>query len=207
MFEYVFCWTNDKQEGRQNGHRLSVFSCGHSNLYHPISYKFHIWITVIKLWPKFEYRCCPMNDNQDGCQNGRHLWSVCTCGHINLVIFQMSYMDYFDQTLSNMGSVRRTINKMVEKIATACLFSLVDTLTESFSITGFPSNFIYDLLVSNSGPSSNKRFVRWTIHFNQDGSQNCRRTWSVCTSGHSYLVIYLPVAFKLHIWITLIKCN
>ena len=43
-----------------------------------------------------------------------------------------SYMDCFNQTLAQvlkMGFVRRTINKMADKMATACWFALVDTLT------------------------------------------------------------------------------
>ena len=46
---------------------LSVLFCAHSNLviYHSIASKFHIiWITYIKLSPKFEYDFCPMNENQ-----------------------------------------------------------------------------------------------------------------------------------------------
>ena len=50
-FEYGFCPTNDNQDGQQNGHCLSVCSCGHSTLviYYLIASKFHIWITFIKL--------------------------------------------------------------------------------------------------------------------------------------------------------------
>ena len=66
----------------QNGQGLSVCTCGHSNLhvviYHLISSKFHKWI--FKPSPKFEYGCCPMNNNQDGSQDGSWL-SVGTCGH------------------------------------------------------------------------------------------------------------------------------
>ena len=52
--------------------------------------KIHIWITFIKLSPKFEYGFCQTNDNQDGGQNGCHL-SVCTCGHLLPEFFQISY--------------------------------------------------------------------------------------------------------------------
>ena len=50
------------EDGWQNGHHLSVFTCGHSTLviYYMIASKFHIWITFIKLAPKFEYGLCPM---------------------------------------------------------------------------------------------------------------------------------------------------
>ena len=33
-------------------------------LYHPISSKFHAWITLIKLSLKFEYKFCPMSNNK-----------------------------------------------------------------------------------------------------------------------------------------------
>ena len=44
-----FCLSNNNQDSYQNGRFLSVCICGHFNLfsYHPISSKFHIWIT----WP------------------------------------------------------------------------------------------------------------------------------------------------------------
>ena len=38
-------------------------------IFHPISSKVHIWITLINLSPMFEYRFSPMNGNQDGYQN------------------------------------------------------------------------------------------------------------------------------------------
>ena len=55
------------------------------------------------------YQTLGLSDNQDGHQNGRHL-SVYTFDHSNLVIyhqlghlshnfFQISYMDYFHQTI------------------------------------------------------------------------------------------------------------
>ena len=42
---------SDIQDGHQNGRHLSVNTYGHSSLviYHPISSKFHIWTTFIKL--------------------------------------------------------------------------------------------------------------------------------------------------------------
>ena len=50
-FEYKFSLTNDNQDGQQNGRRLSICFCGQSTLiiYYPITSKFHIWITFIKL--------------------------------------------------------------------------------------------------------------------------------------------------------------
>ena len=99
QFEYKFSPTNDNQDGRQNGHRLSICFCCQSTLiiYYPITSKFHIKLLV-----------CPITkmatkNNQNGRQNGRHL-SVYTCGHSNLAIyhpifFQISYIDYFHQTI------------------------------------------------------------------------------------------------------------
>ena len=50
-FEYKYSLTNDNQDGRQNGHRLSICFYGQSILiiYYTITSKFHIWITFIKL--------------------------------------------------------------------------------------------------------------------------------------------------------------
>ena len=50
-FEYKFSLTKDNQDGRQNGRSLSICFCGQSTLivYYPITSKFHIWITFIKL--------------------------------------------------------------------------------------------------------------------------------------------------------------
>ena len=55
--EYGFCPMNDYQDDQQNGHRLSVCSAGHPTLviYYLIASIFRIWITFIKLSPKFEY--------------------------------------------------------------------------------------------------------------------------------------------------------
>ena len=57
---------SNNQDGCQNGRRLSVYTCGHSNLviYHPISSKFHIWTSFIKLLFMCDYGYCPMNDYQ-----------------------------------------------------------------------------------------------------------------------------------------------
>ena len=79
------------RDGRQNGRHLSVCTCGHFNVvnYHPISSKFHLWITLIKLLPKFEHGFCPMNNNHNFSQNGRHLWLVGICAHSNLLIYHL----------------------------------------------------------------------------------------------------------------------
>ena len=75
--------TNDDQDGRQNGHHLSVCTCGHSTLviYYPIYSKF-----IYGLLPSNSGSSSNMhgllqaNDNLDGRQNGRRrsvplLWS------------------------------------------------------------------------------------------------------------------------------------
>ena len=60
----------------------SIHACSNLVFYQPISYKFQIWITSIKLPSKFKYGFLLMSDNQ----NGPHL-SVFTCGHSILVIY------------------------------------------------------------------------------------------------------------------------
>ena len=84
-------------------HLLPVLFCGHSYsvIYHLISSKYHVWITFIKLSPKFKYEFCQMSNKQNGVQIVRRL-SLCLCGHSNLVIynrisskFTTCNMDYF----------------------------------------------------------------------------------------------------------------
>ena len=69
---------SDNQDGRQNGGHLSVYTFGHSNLviYHPISSKFHIWATFIKLLFMSEYAFCQIIDYQNFCQNGYPLFAA-----------------------------------------------------------------------------------------------------------------------------------
>ena len=64
---------------KQDGHHLSVCTCGHSTLiiYNLISSKFHVW-TTIKLLFMSEYEFCLMNDNHDCRQNG---YPFFTAGH------------------------------------------------------------------------------------------------------------------------------
>ena len=68
----------------QDGRHLSVCTCGHSNLiiYHPISSKFYMLVTLIKLFRSSSI----MGFVQDDRQNGRRL-SVCICGHSTFVIY------------------------------------------------------------------------------------------------------------------------
>ena len=142
-------------------------SRGHSNLviFNQISSKFHIWVASIKLSFKFKYGFCPMNNNQDGLQNGCRL-SVCSCGHSTLVIYYPIASKFhiwitLIKLLPNFENGLFPITKMSPKMATACHFALVDTLTKSF-ITQFLPNFIYELS-PNYCSFLNMGFVWWTI--------------------------------------------
>ena len=110
-----------------------------------------------------------MNDIQDGCQNSRHLWSVCTWGHSNLVIYHPVSSNFIYGLLSSNSFPRLTVEifrwivtKMATKMAAPCQFAHVDTLTWSF-ITQFLPNFIYGLLSWNYCSCLNIGFVLWTI--------------------------------------------
>ena len=135
-FECGVSPTNDNRYGRQNGRRLSVCSCGHSHLviYHPISSKCNIQITLNKRWPELEYTFCPMNINKDGCQNGRRLWLVCTCRHSKLVIYHTVASKFHIRIALIKGSPNLEhgfcpITEMATKIAATYRFALVDILT------------------------------------------------------------------------------
>ena len=62
---------SDNQDGSQNGHHLSVYTCGHSILviYHPIS-------SIYGLLFMSEYGFSLMNDYQDFRQNGYPLFAA-----------------------------------------------------------------------------------------------------------------------------------
>ena len=64
----------------------NLLSWSLSVIFYWISSKFHVWIALIKLVFKFEYKCSPRNNIQDGRQNGRHL-SICFCGQSTLIIY------------------------------------------------------------------------------------------------------------------------
>ena len=87
-FEYGFCLTNDKQDGRQNDRHLSVCTCGHSTLviYYPIASKFHKNGLLLSNSRSRQVRIWALSKNQDGRKNGHHVL-ICTCGHSNLVIY------------------------------------------------------------------------------------------------------------------------
>ena len=67
----IFRWTITKMATKMVA-RLSVCICEHSYLviYHPMSSKFHIWTTFIKLLFMSENWFCLMNNNQGERQNG-----------------------------------------------------------------------------------------------------------------------------------------
>ena len=75
-----------------------------------------------------------MNSNQDGCQNGRRLWSVCTCGHSKLVIYH-TVASKFNIWIALIKSSPKfehgfcPITKMATKMAATYRFALVDVLT------------------------------------------------------------------------------
>ena len=102
-------------------------------IYYPISSKFHIWITFIKLciWA--------WSANQNGLQNGTNL-SVCTCGLLVILIspdfFQISYLLFLSYSWPSFeyGFCPMNDNKMAAKMAVYDQFALVETLSLSFII-------------------------------------------------------------------------
>ena len=143
--------------------------CGHSDLviYHPISSKFHIHVlsTFFKLWPKFEYRLCQLKNNQDGCQNGPCLWSICPCVHSNLVIYHRVaskfhiWITFITCPSSNTCFVwePRWLSKWPPPIS---LHLWLSNLVIYHLIS---SKFHIWITLSNFCPSLNMGFVRWTI--------------------------------------------
>ena len=141
---------------------------GHSNslIFNQIYSKFHVWIASINFSFKFEYGFCPLSDNQDGGQNGRHisisavmvtLTQSFLIGFLPNFIYgllQILYMDCFNQV--QYGFCPTSDNQDGPHIS---ISAVVVTLTQSFLI-GFLPNFIYGLLPSTSHSSSNTGFVR-----------------------------------------------
>ena len=76
---------------------------------------------------KFKYKFSPMNDNQDGRQNGRRL-SVCTGGQSTLIIYYQITSKFHIWITFTKLSVCQII-KMAAKMATTYQFTFVDTLT------------------------------------------------------------------------------
>ena len=152
-----------------------------------------------KLRPRFKYRFRPMNDNQDGCQNCRRL-SVWTCGHSNLVCFQISHLDYFYQMLAQ---VRTWVLSHNQDGRQNGHHLSVDPCGHSNLVICHPIFFQIseELLLSKSRPNVKMDFVR--LNDNHDGCQN-GSLWPVCTCA--LLFSYLSPNFsKFHIRITFIK--
>ena len=82
--------------------------------------------------------------------------------------------------------------------------AVVVTLAYSFFF-GFLPIFIYGLLPSNPGTSSNMSFVRQTITKMADKMATAYQFASIRCCGHSYLVIFLRISSNFHKWIASIK--
>ena len=88
-------------------------------IYYPIASKFHIWVTFIKLSPKFKYGLCPITKVAAK--------MAATCGHSNLVIYH---------PISSKFHILITFIKLLHKFEygywlmnTYGQLALVDTLT------------------------------------------------------------------------------
>ena len=92
---------------------------------------------------------------------------------------------------------------MADKMAAACPFALVRCCGHSnlVILIGFLPNFIYGLLPSNPGSSSNMSFVQQKITKMATACQFA----SVHCCGHSNLVIFNRISSKFHIWFASIK--
>ena len=97
-----------------------------------------------------------------------HFASVGCCGHSNLVIFNPIHPNFINSLLisnpdssSNMSVFRQTITKVANKMAAAYQYASVRCCGHSYLVIliEFLPNFIYGLLPSNPGLSSNMSFV------------------------------------------------
>ena len=143
-------WTDKtaRQTRNINNKNAKAWLAGHSNLviYQPIPSKFHAWITLFKLSPKFEWKFCPMNVNK--------MAAACRFALVDTLIklfitwfFQITCHQTFSQP-STVGIGRWTIIKMATQMAATCQFECVDNnLTWSFIIQFLP-NFINGLFLS-----------------------------------------------------------
>ena len=140
----------------------------------------------------FEYGFCPIWPTK---------WLPMVCLHLWRLTYHLS-PDFFmhELLLSNHKFCPMDDNKMAANMAAPCRFALVDTLIWLF-ITQFLSNYMHGLLSSNF-PKLNFGYCR--MNDNQVGCTN-GNCLSVCTCGHSNLVIYHQISSKFHIWTTFIK--
>ena len=107
-FEYEFCPANDSQDGRQNGCRQSVCTHVHPTLviYYLITSEFHVWVTFIKLSPKFKYGLFQLTKMASKMAS-LHLWTL-LLSHLSPDFFQISYLLLLSYTgpTSNMDFFR-----------------------------------------------------------------------------------------------------
>ena len=129
-----------------------------------------------------------------------YLWRL-QLSHLSPDFFQISYMNYFYQTLtkSEWKYCPMNDNKMAAKMAAFCRFALqFSYLSPDF----FQITYNISITFIKLFPKINCGYC--PMNFNQDGCSNGHRL-SVCTCGHSNLVIYHPIYSKFHIWTTSIK--
>ena len=130
--------------------------------------------------------------------------SVHCCGHSNLVIFNPISFIFHIWFASikfsfkfEYGFCPTTITKMADKVVAAYQYAFYHShllhVPDCFRISYM--DYFYQTLTL---------FWIWALSDNQDGRQNGRHL-SVCTCGHSNLVIYRLVSSKFHIWTTFMK--
>ena len=90
---------------------------------------------------------------------------------------------------------------MADKMAAAYQFASVRSSGHSnlFILIGFLQKFIYGLLLSNPGSSSNMSFVRETITKMADKIAATYQFAFASCCGHSNLVIFNRISSKFHI--------
>ena len=81
------------------------------------------------------------------------------------------------------------------------IHSLLWSLLLSHFLIPFLSNFIYGLLSSDPGSSSNMSCVRQTIAKMADKMATTYQFASLRCCGHSNFVIFLQISSNIHIWI------
>ena len=84
---------------------------------------------------------------------------------------------------------------MADKMVAAYQFAFVDNHLLAYCLQIAYMDCLYQ---------THAQVLIWALSDNQDGRQNDRQL-SVCTCGHSNLVIYHPFSSKFHIWTTFIK--
>ena len=193
--------------------RLSVRGHSNSVIFNRISSKFHIWIALIILSFKFEYRSCLTSDNQDGRQHGRHL-SISAVVVTLTQSFLIGFLPNFEYGLfqstspssSNTGFVQHPITKMADNMATIYQYPLCRGHSNSVIFNQISSKFhlwIASIILS----------IKLEYVFNQDGRQNGHHlsiSAVVVTLAQSFLIRFLPnfiygllpsTFFQVRIWV------